>query len=130
MKKIGFTGTREGMKARQLAEFSETLHKLANKGDEFHHGDCLGADEDASLIAEQFGLIIHVHPPISDSKRAFTNGHVFYEPRPYLVRNFEIVETCDLLIATPKTNKEVLRSGTWATIRYARKRHKQVVIVN
>ncbi|KKM09958.1 hypothetical protein LCGC14_1722330, partial [marine sediment metagenome] len=44
------------------------------------------------------------------------------EPAHPLARNKLMVARADFLIATPKTMKEVMRgSGTWATIRYARK---------
>ena len=49
--------------------------------------------------------------------------------KPPLDRNHDIVERCDLLIATPHTVEEQLRSGTWATIRYARKVHRPHYII-
>lgn len=49
-------------------------------------------------------------------------------PRPYLDRNHDIVDATDVLIAVPNSVKEELRSGTWATIRYA-KRTKQPLMV-
>ena len=50
-------------------------------------------------------------------------------PKDYLDRNHDIVDQTDLLIATPKENTEVLRSGTWATIRYAKKINKPTWII-
>jgi hypothetical protein len=49
--------------------------------------------------------------------------------KPYLVRNHEIVDDSQVLIAAPKEFTEQLRSGTWATIRYARKIGRTVRIV-
>jgi hypothetical protein len=46
-----------------------------------------------------------------------------------LERNTEIVKACDVLIATPKEQDEVLRSGTWATIRRARKYDKKLAVI-
>lgn len=40
----------------------------------------------------------------------------------YMARNDKMIELADHLIAFPETSKEVLRSGTWATIRRARKK--------
>jgi len=54
----------------------------------------------------------------------------YRNPQDYLVRNQDIVNECDVLVATPKENNEVLRSGTWATIRRATKAKKPVLIVN
>lgn len=39
----------------------------------------------------------------------------------YMTRNDRLVELADTLVAFPRTRQEVLRSGTWATIRRARK---------
>ena len=129
MSKFGFTGTQVGMTKHQKVVFQNTLFSLATKGDEFHHGDCIGADEDAHKIAILIGLHIHIHPPSMFHKRANCQANVKYSPRPYLKRNHDIVDSTDLLIATPKSKREELRSGTWATIRYAQKKHKQVIII-
>lgn len=44
----------------------------------------------------------------------------------YMVRNDALVAACDVLLAFPKTSEEEQRSGTWATIRRARKAEKPV----
>ena len=50
-------------------------------------------------------------------------------PAPYLERNKEIVASSNLLIACPVGDKEELRSGTWSTVRFARKICTELVIV-
>ena len=35
----------------------------------------------------------------------------------------------DTLVAAPKEDEEVVRSGTWATVRYARKAGRVVLVV-
>jgi predicted Rossmann fold nucleotide-binding protein DprA/Smf involved in DNA uptake len=50
------------------------------------------------------------------------------EPLPYLERNHAIVNESDFLIAAPD-GPETLRSGTWATVRYARKVGKRVLVI-
>jgi hypothetical protein len=52
------------------------------------------------------------------------------EPKLYMERNHDVVHACDFLLALPGTDHEVVRSGTWATVRYARKiaRGYQVVL--
>lgn len=98
---------------------------------EFHHGDCIGADSEADAIARSLGIHIVIHPPTNSSKRAFCfqPGDIMWAEQDYLVRNEEIVAVSDFLIAAPKGNVEELRSGTWATIRYARKANKAVLML-
>lgn len=127
-KHIAFTGTQNGMTPQQAEAFRDVLG-WGNHVDHFlHHGDCIGADIDAHRIALARGWRIHVHPPDDPRKRAFCAGAVIHAPLPYLVRNRVIVDSAELLVATP-SGPEKLRSGTWATIRYAIKRGKPVWIV-
>ena len=46
----------------------------------------------------------------------------FYPEDEYLKRNRAIVKRSDILIATPGQREEILHSGTWSTVRYARKK--------
>ncbi len=116
---VGFTGTRRGMSVTQLVQFERLLHELG--ASEFHHGGCIGADTEASKIAHRLLIIVVCHPP--SNKKAIGNYYadVILHPKAYLIRNHDIVDIADVLIATPKENYNVLRSGTWATIRYAEK---------
>jgi hypothetical protein len=52
-----------------------------------------------------------------------------HECKEYLDRNHDIVDSSDLLIAVSESTVEVLRSGTWATIRYAKKLRKPIKII-
>ena len=126
MKKVGFTGTQEGMSYRQ----QEVVEVCLLKCKELHHGDCIGADFDADEIAHKLGLRVIVHPPINECKRSFCKFDEIHEAKDYLVRNRDIVDSSDFLLATPKEEiGEELRSGTWATVRYARKKNKLIYIV-
>ena len=127
---IGFTGTRKGMSSLQ----EDTLCKLLSHLDGFiavaHHGDCLGADSEFHELCRETGFNIHVHPPLQQKYRAFCESAEFeHPPKDYLVRNRNIVDACDILIATPFT-PERRRSGTWSTVRYARKQQKPIVVVS
>lgn len=130
---VGFTGTQEGMSLPQRERFTILLENVPTYEEvEFHHGDCIGADAEAHDIFRDLrpDVKIHVHPPVYDTKRAFKEGDVMYEPRPYLKRNQDIVDAADVLIATPNIQDvEELRSGTWSTIRRARKKGIAVLIV-
>ncbi len=127
MKKIGFTGTQQGMTDLQQSEFERVLLKL-NPID-FHHGDCVGADAQASTVAELRGIYIVLHPPINRGKRAFMPSNEQRKPKEYLTRNHDIVDECEHLIACPGETTEQLKSGTWSTIRYARRVQKPITIV-
>jgi len=133
-KVIGFTGTQRGMTSSQRQQFEmlfNQLHIEAAGEIEFHHGDCIGADEDAHNIvaANTDGYGIWLHPPMNDKKRAWCRAYHVLPIKDYMNRNHDIVEACDILIACPKGMTEELRSGTWATIRYARILHKRVQIL-
>lgn len=131
--KIGFTGTQQGMKASQAGKIysliNDYFHENLIYNSEFHHGDCYGADAQAHNIAKTFKLYIIIHPPIKTIKRAYCDGDIILEPKEYLNRNKDIVRASDLLLATPNEFTEQIRSGTWSTIRFARKLKKQIIIV-
>ena len=123
---VGFTGTREGMTALQKALFIDRLASLCPEA--FHFGDDDGADREAHELVRLHCPKCRTisHPPDNDARRAFCKADEVREPRPYLVRNRAIVFCIAELIAAPKTVAEELRSGTWATIRYARAAQKRI----
>ena len=125
---IAFSGTQTGMTIKQETEL---MAYLALHCTCLHHGDCIGADAQAHSIARSLLIPICIHPPIKKDKRAFcTEYSSIYAPKEYLSRNHEMVDVCEALIACPKTKEEVWRSGTWATIRYASKMKKPVIILS
>jgi len=132
--KIGFTGTQIGMTPNQFGELARLIAiGVTDNPCEFHHGDCIGADAEAHSIADAFGCRIVIHPPTNTSKEAFckvdSEWDTVLPPKPYLDRNHDIVDACDVLLAAPKSIEEELRSGTWATVRYARKKNIPVIIL-
>lgn len=125
--RLGFTGTQDGMTERQKASLRRYLTLGRDRIDEFHHGDCIGADEQAHAIAvEVLGVDkIWIHPPTNPRKRAFCKSPHVLPTDDYLDRNRTIVRVTDALVAAPKSLVEELRSGTWMTIREARDRQKK-----
>ena len=127
---VGFTGTKKGMTDVQKKVVQELVKRL--KPFEFHHGDCVGADEQADGIAALFNPEIHVHPPTDNKLRAHTQlktdgvRRVIWPPEPYLKRDESLAHVSDVLIATPKEFEEVIRSGTWTTVRRARKAKRKI----
>ena len=128
--KVGFTGTQKGMTVRQLSKLDGMLRALSAPGpiDEFHHGDCIGADEQFHQAVNDPERTI-IHPPEDNKKRAWCFSNHTLKPKPYIPRNHDIVNATDVLIATPKTSYEEMRSGTWATVRYALSKGKKVIMI-
>ena len=124
---IGFTGTAAGMTQAQLASAEDVY--VALNGNVLHHGLCIGSDEQMHHIAARHAAAIIGHPPVNEYKLARCECREYRQKKPYLVRNQDIVDESDVLLATPKGNEEELRSGTWSTVRYARKQHKLIFII-
>ncbi len=126
---LGFTGTSRGMTQKQLATLSYLFNELLLHV--LHHGDCIGADTQAHRLARGIGASIVIHPPNNPKKRAFCVGADEIKPTfHYLVRNKHIVDHArDGIVAAPHGTNEEARSGTWATIRYARKAKRKIWIV-
>lgn len=125
---IGFTGTRLGMTSWQRQSLDVLLNLI--KPDEVHHGDCIGSDEQFHRICQLRKLRIVIHPPDNPAARANCVGGIVVAPRPYLERNKDIVESADILIAAPKGPEQFQGSGTWQTIRWAKRWKKIVIIIN
>lgn len=130
MYEIGFTGTRAGMTEEQKKVFRDMLilaSVFTEASVRLHHGGCVGADEDAHHIAKEMGAKIVVHAPINKmGVFDYSDADEIRDSKEYLERNHDIVDESMFLAAAPKTKEEVLRSGTWATIRYARKQNKMI----
>jgi hypothetical protein len=124
---VGFTGSRDGMSAAQRSEVAHLLWILS--ATEFHHGDCVGADEIAHSIAVVRKVNIVIHPPTSEKLRAHCSPGKILPAKEFIKRNHDIVNVSDILIATPKEMGMIIRSGTWATIRYAISKKKIVIVV-
>lgn len=138
MTDIGFTGTREGMNLRQIELMVYFLKILDNQlfisnrigKIRFHHGMCVGSDEGFHLLVRENitqSFIIGHPPTLNAMVSRNTYCDEYREQKPYLERNHEIVDISQILISTPKV-PEIQRSGTWATIRYARKTNKPIMI--
>jgi len=126
---VGFTGTQRGMNDEQTECVREALASFRRVA-AAHHGDCIGADAEFHSICIELGIPVHIHPPTNSAKRAFCEGAVSIDPeKDYLDRNRNIVDASKVIIAAPSGPDEKRRSGTWATVRYARKSGKRVFIM-
>ncbi len=125
---VGFTGTRHGLDLAQKTSLHLWLEN--NRIETFHHGAQVGADSEAVLLLATWirhRPVIIAHPGPSSCRRAINNSRVVMAEKPYLARNLDIARECQILLACPMGPEEV-RSGTWATIRYARTLRRQVII--
>ena len=127
--RVGFTGTQNGMTDKQMSSMIELLRKLKTPISWLHHGVCIGADEQTATLAREIGYKLHGHPPLSTRKMSKIFSDVTEEPKEYLVRNHDIVDSVRVLIAAPATQHEMIRSGTWATWRYANSLDKPSILV-
>ena len=80
-------------------------------------------------MAVAMGCEVVIHPPITEAKRAWKLAARIHEPKRYLARNKDIVRDSELLVATPGEETEHLRSGTWSTVRFARKLGRVVWVI-
>lgn len=132
--KIGFTGTRHGLKQEQKNQIISVLDEYDNII--VSHGDCVGSDTDFHNLCVNYKnthpnktITIHIYPPDNSKLRAFNQGDLLMNVKPYLERNSDIIKNSSIIIACPlDKNKEELRSGTWSTIRKARKQNLMLYI--
>lgn len=149
---MGFTGTQRGMTKFQKEHLVQIL-KL-KQCSEFVHGDCIGSDAEANDVAFDCGIRIFTIFPahgVNTKKRAYCFipdrkdrvraiwHEIIYKgetirvrwmtPDMPLARNKHIVDNVAWMIATPKEHTHTLRSGTWATIRYAWKTKRDITII-
>lgn len=104
---------------------------------EFHHGWCIGADDEAAAIAKVAGCTVIAHPGFSKGKPDDTTFRAMNEhyndavlpAKEFIARDHDIVDITECLVAAPHGEKELVRSGTWTTVRYARKKNRNIVMV-
>jgi len=147
--RIGFTGTQKGMTNWQAEELKKLF--ILKNCSEFIFGDCVGSDVEAANIAFSCNIRIFTIRPalVATNKRAWwynpdkditrENGQFLLYPsgmrirwmpaKKPLERNKDIVENCELMLATPKEFEHTLRSGTWATIRYSWKTKRDITTI-
>ncbi len=130
--KVGFTGSRDGLSQPQKTAIRQWLK--ANPPTEIHHGGAIGADGefaeaavDAVAIGEELPNEV-CHPSnLKGTQMQACTAEEIRKPLPPLKRNQNIVNSVDVMLASPKGPEEV-RSGTWSTIRFAKKQKKPLFI--
>lgn len=101
---------------------------LELKPSRVNHGDCIGADAEFHALVKELlpECEVYVYPCIIHKKRAYCKGHFVFPADIPLARNKTIVNCSNELAACPNESEEKVRSGTWATIRHARKEGTKV----
>lgn len=122
------TGSRNGVSNAALKSFQEFLIENKKQIIEGHHGDCVGADTIFHNELTKNNIQVVIHPPNVNSMRSFCKSENILRPKSYLERNKDIVNSSTILVAFPDSEHERVRSGTWSTVRYARKREKEIHI--
>lgn len=125
MTAVGFTGTRGDLPFVQFDALIDVLAELDTDDtvETFHFGVCVGSDIAAAQVARNMGWRVHGWPPINQKFRApLDRRGVNHAPMGYAQRNLMIVQHADTMLACPAGPEEAWpRSGTWQTVRIARR---------
>jgi hypothetical protein len=127
----GFTGTRSGMSVAQHGWCKRLLTQ--GKPSVFRHGGAYGADTQVHAIHRDQrvpGRVI-VYPADAKRHALFINQQNVQvnDIREPLTRNLDIVGSSAFIIGTPHTQHEIIRSGTWHTIRAALRAEKPTLVL-
>lgn len=127
---LAFTGSKDRVTQKQAARLRLELAAAVDEGFLWmHNGDCVEADFIAATLWKKLKRKVMLHPPLRDKYRAFFQADITCEPKEYLARDQDMVLCSERLYACPQTFDEQRRSGTWTTIRYARKLRMKIVII-
>jgi hypothetical protein len=129
-----FTGARTGLTPAQLAALRVVLAGYAVPGAVLHNGCAEGADEACLELADILDGVL-VLWPCNAARRlwafGFVDGRDYWSIQPTLPpleRNARMVAAASVVVACPD-GPERTRSGTWSTVREARRMGREVVVV-
>jgi len=132
---VGFTGPSSGMTAAQAVRVTQALTSLRGVGaSTANHGMCIGADEVFHGLARYLGFRLVGWPGVTNTGTVYRRAAVTCDEvmpvKFFLDRNRDIVHASSVLLTTPDGARERVRSGTWATIRYARRCKLPLVLID
>lgn len=119
MKSVGFLGTAKGMTDGQKDRLRMALGRSLPTN--FHHGDSLGAEEEAHAVARSFGMHIVAHPSFLSELRAYCPADEVRPLRSARDRKLELMRAVDTLLVAPATAVEKPDSASWDAVRMARR---------
>jgi predicted Rossmann fold nucleotide-binding protein DprA/Smf involved in DNA uptake len=131
---VGFSGTAGEMTRPQRAALTAFfINRVVEKDSIVFHGGCVGVDQYVHSLCLKHGVLVEVFPSVKHDHwfvpaGSYSWGRVHEAMLP-LERNHVIAEVPARLVAVPETETMVLRSGTWATVRYALKANRPVILI-
>lgn len=128
---LGVTGTRNEPTREQRNSIRDIIDRYSFRS-KMHHGCCVGVDAYITVLCRLRSWTIVAHPPINRayfSSISYNSSDIKLQDEEYLVRNQIIVIDTNMLLAVPETEEEVVRSGTWSTVRFARTLAHPILIV-
>lgn len=126
---LGMTGNRLGFQSKFQQRGAWSLFKFFEPK-EFHHGGCIGCDDQCHSIALTLNIPIIVHRPINESEMASCTGGEDRLAKTYLARNRDIVAESDVMLSFPRAEWNPNdRGGTVWTTKYTIKLGIPIVIV-
>jgi hypothetical protein len=127
---VTFTGTRNGMTELQVYALYGLLPRLweLQRIEEFRHGRCVGADQQANDIVWRHNVKT-IGYPVVGALCSDCYCDVLRPRRGHISRNREMVDGSQVVIAAPPTAEEQPRGGTWSTVRYARERGRLLFVL-
>jgi len=126
---LGITGTKQGMNETQFDVLKEFIQE-DNTITHLHEGDCVGVDNQVTLMFRDLHPEVWIvrHPPIKTKYQANGPYDETRVDKDYLIRDQDNVNESQYLWAVPNS-EERIRSGTWATVRMARKKGIPITII-
>lgn len=129
---VGFTGTaRAPLPHCQNQELRRVLNQLRGEGYRWlGTGMARHSDAQANTLARRQGYATRGYPMTGNPHPPLFFVDWKQYAKPPLVRDDDIAIDCDVLVACPAgTEASLPRSGTWATIRRARKLSRKIIII-
>jgi hypothetical protein len=120
--RLGVTGSRHPITDMQRDKALVILRGFRDEGILWmHNGDCINADHEMARIWKRMSGMVYGHPPSNPIGRAYFAFDAQEDPKEYGKRDADIVQRANVMVAMPN-GPERLRSGTWMTVRMARRK--------
>jgi hypothetical protein len=107
------------MTSEQIESLKFLFCSLVPRPEKVVHGGAIGADEQFDDIMREWHIERLIFPSTLFTQWMPNRGGTWLKSKPPLVRNRSIVNASGIMLAAP-SGPEVIRSGTWSTIRYAK----------